>query len=158
MYVGGDFTLLIVSYNVLSGVDRVADDAESTTEGKHGEVCRCQLPAWSVHLSLALCVILIICGNCVTLSIGHKFSVELALRWMVVCLTSFVLYIVFDTIKVRFAANYISNRYSLFTSVIIYANAFAYYTESVNGLAPFLVTLSDRQDHSPIVSFLTCDS
>ena len=49
---------------------------------------------------MALSIILVICGNCVTLSVGHKFSVALSLRWIAVCLASFMMYIAFDTIKV----------------------------------------------------------
>jgi len=88
-----------------SGVVRVADDAGSTTKCKRGEVHRFQLPYWSTQLVFAVSIMLVVCGNCVTVSVGHKFNVELALRWIVVCLASFVLYIVFDTIKVRFTAN-----------------------------------------------------
>jgi len=94
---------LCVPYS--SGVARVADNAGSTTKGKRGEVYRFQLPSWSIQLVFAVSIVLVVCGNCVTVSIGHKFNVELALRWIVVCLAGFVLYIVFDTIKVRFTEN-----------------------------------------------------
>jgi len=67
-------------------------------------MCRCYLPVWCTQLLVAVCVLLIICGNCITLSIGHKFSVQLALRWIVVSLASFVFCVVFDTIKVCFTA------------------------------------------------------
>jgi len=78
-----------------SGVDRVACD-----EGKQGEICHRQMPASSIHLAFTLCIIFVICGNCVTLAIGHKFNVDLALRWIVVFLASFVLCVIFDTVKV----------------------------------------------------------
>jgi len=79
---------------------RVAYDAGPVTTGRRGEVCRCQLPAWSTRLLLTACVALVICGNCVTLFVGHRFNEDLGLRWIVVCLSGFVLSVVFDTIKV----------------------------------------------------------
>jgi len=90
------------SYTDAAGSDRVDLNTRSTM---CSEMCRCQLPAWNVRLLLALCVIVVIGANCVTLVIGHKFNAELALRWIVVCLAGFVVCVVCDTIRVCFTTN-----------------------------------------------------
>ena len=100
--IAGDANGLVCA-DTSSGV-RVAYDAGSAAVGSRGELFQCQLPACTARLLLIICIILVICGSCVTLVIGHKFSMDLSLRWAVVCLASFVLSVLFDTIKVCFTA------------------------------------------------------
>jgi len=101
---------LIFSSLLLSDCEIASSSSSGHPSPPNRHSTACHLPRWGIHVVHALCIVLIICPDVVTLVLAHSFNMNLALRWLTVSICGLVLSIfVYEVLKVRTEISMVSH-------------------------------------------------